>query len=107
MGYGKDPTFIREIKFCISFVVWTYGFGVMMGSCIILAATLEEMKTTTDDRQATWCQSALAKGETVMEETAKKHEPQDGTRKQVAEDLAHLLDSIDTEFVDMEDSVLP
>jgi hypothetical protein len=65
------------------------------------------MKTTTDDRQATWCQSALAKGETVMEETAKKHEPQDGTRKQVAEDLAHLLDSIDTELVDMEDSVLP
>jgi hypothetical protein len=42
-----------------------------------------------------------------MEETAKKHEPQDGTRKQVAEDLAHLLDSIDTELVDMEDSVLP
>jgi hypothetical protein len=79
----------------------------MMGSCIILAATLEEMKTTTDDRQATWCQSALAKGETVMEETAKNNEPQDGTRKQVAEDLAHLLDSIDTELVDMEDSVLP
>jgi len=65
------------------------------------------METTTDDRHATWCQSALAKGETVMEETAKNNEPQDGTRKQVAEDLAHLLDSIDTELVDMADSVLP
>lgn len=42
-----------------------------------------------------------------MEETAKNNEPQDGTRKQVAEDLAHLLDSIDTEVVDMADSVLP
>jgi hypothetical protein len=41
-----------------------------------------------------------------MEETAKNNEPQDDTRKQVAEDLAHLLDSIDTELVDMADSVL-
>ena len=42
-----------------------------------------------------------------MEETAKNNEPQDDTRKQVAEHLAHLLDSIDTELVDMTDSVLP
>jgi len=42
-----------------------------------------------------------------MEETARNNEPQDDTRKQVAEDLAHLLDSIDTEVVDMADSVLP
>jgi hypothetical protein len=65
------------------------------------------MKNTTYDWQATWCQSALAIGETIMEETAKNNEPQDETRKQVAEHLAHLLDSIDTELVDMADSVLP
>jgi len=42
-----------------------------------------------------------------MEEMAKNNESQDDTRKQVAEDLAHLLDSIDTEVVDMADPVLP
>jgi hypothetical protein len=65
------------------------------------------MRTITDGRQSNWCQSAPAEGETVMEQTAKNNEPQDDTRKQVAEHLAHLLDSIDTELVDMADSVLP
>jgi hypothetical protein len=61
------------------------------------------MKTTTGDRQATWCQSALAEGETVMEDMAKNNEPQDDTIKQTAEGLAHLLDSINTEADDMVD----
>jgi hypothetical protein len=42
-----------------------------------------------------------------MEETANNNAPQDDTRKQTAEDLAHLLDSIDTEVADMAAPVLP
>lgn len=63
--------------------------------------------TATDDRKAIWCQSAQAKGEAVMEKAARNNEPQDDARKQAAEDLAHLLDSIETEVFDMADPVLP
>jgi hypothetical protein len=63
------------------------------------------MKTAADDRQGNWCQSALAKEEAVMEETAKSNEPQDNKTRQADEDLSSMIDSINTEIDGMAEVV--